>query len=1340
MADIDFPINPSLNAVYSFNGKTWIWDGSRWRTNNILLYTSGGTGFASYSTGDLLVGGGSALSRFNVGSSNSMYLKVDSTSSVGVTWFSPINNGLQYDVAYFRQAGNALTGTKGFFTYYDVSGFESVTVKSNYSFAFSVKNTSDNNKFIVDVQNGRTIFTGSDASHEIRVFNQNQSAYFGLKANATGTQTYILPPGAPSTGTSVLQSDTSGNLLWVPMVSGGISAAVTSINSQTGPSVTLQTGSSGTDFVISASTNTITFDIPSASASARGLVTTGSQTIAGTKTFSSSIVGNLSGYASTSTNSQVREGNEDSTHYVVFSPYGNSTSGVGLSTSNSATKLAYNPSTNVLTVGSVAGNLTGTATTSKNSYLAEATQSANHYVVFSLYPTSASGVALSTSNSTSKLAYNPNTNVLTVGSVSGNVTGNLTGTVLTSSQTNITSLGTITIGTWDATAISTAKGGTGLNLSASSGLIKFNSGTASEVNYPTAASIGLSYLTADSSGNVYWKDIAQVNNGQQYDIAYYRQAGTAVSGTRGFFTYFSGSGSESVTIKTNYSFAFSVKNTSDNNKFIVDVQNGRTVFTGNEASHEIRVYNQNESGYFGLKANATGTQTYILPPGAPSTGTSVLQSDISGNLLWVPMTSGGISNAITSINSQTGPSVTLQTGTSGTDFVISASTNTITFDIPSASASARGLVTTGSQTIAGSKTFSSSIIGNLSGYASTSYSALVNQTGNRDAYHSLLMTPEVISTGTAISSDSLLVYNSLQETLYTSGLAVTLVGTAVSYGQAPSLFAGGIGVSDNITALNKIGVGVSANNVTRSEMYASGTDIGFRIYESTNASPRVILGRNVVGSNQPGLAFANTSSTLASSGAVLGVQDASSTSSLAVWTSNGSSLQTRLLITGASSNVTTNTTILGGNISGTATTSLIRGVDATGTDVAAGEIAIQAGRSTGTGAVGGIRFSVASPAGSTGSGLNLGASIARITGTGVSINVVTASTSLITGSFVTLGGAGIGLSLNLGRGLNFWNDTTTNYVQFGFAGSSTTSYTLPSNTPLTGTGISVLVSTHDGLMRWVGLPVPGGSNLQIQYNNNGTLDGVAGLAKGATASDPVVTSTAQASTSTPLKLVGAASQSANLLTVSSNIADQATIDSAGNLSLRDKNELRLYNDADNKYSGFYFDGSSDALYKLPDAYPGLATSTLVCDSTGTMSWIRPKRSYVLSFGAGFTPTANAADSIQLNIPYAPDGTSLNYIIKRISYRNETTSGGTGLSFYLQRHTAGDAAWATANTITAGSGTSFLVGSGTYQTDFTTINSSSGTNGLVASGNYLRLYFTIVGTAANVSLSLLMEEQ
>ena len=50
---------------------------------------------------------------------------------------------------------------------------------------------------------------------------------------------------------------------------------------------------------------------------------------------------------------------------------------------------------------------------------------------------------------------------------------------------------------------------------------------------------------------------------------------------------------------------------------------------------------------------------------------------------------------------------TLAVGTTGTDFAIAHAANSITFNLPDASATARGAVTTGTQTIAGAKTFSS---------------------------------------------------------------------------------------------------------------------------------------------------------------------------------------------------------------------------------------------------------------------------------------------------------------------------------------------------------------------------------------------------------------------------------------------------------------------------------------------------------------------------------------------------------------------------------------------------------------------------------------------------------
>jgi hypothetical protein len=63
-----------------------------------------------------------------------------------------------------------------------------------------------------------------------------------------------------------------------------------------------------------------------------------------------------------------------------------------------------------------------------------------------------------------------------------------------------------------------------------------------------------------------------------------------------------------------------------------------------------------------------------------------------------------ISTGLTALNGLTAQVQTFATGTSGTDFAISSVTNTHTFNLPDASASARGLITTGNQTLAGIKT------------------------------------------------------------------------------------------------------------------------------------------------------------------------------------------------------------------------------------------------------------------------------------------------------------------------------------------------------------------------------------------------------------------------------------------------------------------------------------------------------------------------------------------------------------------------------------------------------------------------------------------------------------
>ena len=67
------------------------------------------------------------------------------------------------------------------------------------------------------------------------------------------------------------------------------------------------------------------------------------------------------------------------------------------------------------------------------------------------------------------------------------------------------------------------------------------------------------------------------------------------------------------------------------------------------------------------------------------------------------------SNGLTTLNGLTKQAQYFAVGSTGTDFAIVSSVDTHTFNIPSASASNRGLITTGAQTIAGAKTLSSTL-------------------------------------------------------------------------------------------------------------------------------------------------------------------------------------------------------------------------------------------------------------------------------------------------------------------------------------------------------------------------------------------------------------------------------------------------------------------------------------------------------------------------------------------------------------------------------------------------------------------------------------------------------
>ena len=111
--------------------------------------------------------------------------------------------------------------------------------------------------------------------------------------------------------------------------------------------------------------------------------------------------------------------------------------------------------------------------------------------------------------------------------------------------------------------------------------------------------------------------------------------------------------------------------------------------------------------FYWMSDNALITlQAYpgALPP--PSTASLIVTvTQQSGIMAGTGITGLGISGS-----AQTGATQTLAVGSSGNDFNITSSGNTQTFNLPSANATARGVVTTGTQTFAGAKTFSGATI------------------------------------------------------------------------------------------------------------------------------------------------------------------------------------------------------------------------------------------------------------------------------------------------------------------------------------------------------------------------------------------------------------------------------------------------------------------------------------------------------------------------------------------------------------------------------------------------------------------------------------------------------
>ena len=727
-SDAQLQFNPGTNvlAVDVFSGNL-----SGTASTTGFKRVSDITASSSKTTGALIVTGGAGFG----GTIYAGGLDITNTAtspgiSVAKITGAPRGNEAIFEVT--SSDGGSLSVLNNFGSSYGVR--LNLTPSNNSApFVFNVNNSAGQGVFGIDAS---SLVVSLQRGNSIRLYESGNTNYAGFRFTGAGQTVYTLPTSAPAgTAVSVLQSDYQGTMTWVPLpvVTGGSATATTASNLYTNAATTNavhyvtfspSNGSSGTAGVAISSDTQLTYnpatDVLTAS------VFSGNHTgTAFTATnFFGTLIGNVTGTATTSQNLNTVSATTSASHFLLFSPV-NGASGVAVS---SDTQLTYNPGTDVLSATTFSGNVTGTAitatnfygtlvgsvgsaTTSQNINTTSATTAGAHYLLFSPVNATASGVAVS---SDAQLQFNPATNVLTAdvfsgnhtgtaftatnfyGTLTGNVTGNLTGTATTSQ--NVNTVASSTNATHYLT-FSPVNGGSGVALSSDANLT-FNSATNvlttdvfSGNLSATAATSGLfaignlTYSAANllsafqTNVNNYSQFIIQnsnngasasidfvVNNDTSTDVGRYGNFGMNSSGFTGSGStgipnavYLTSTTSELVLgTTTNNRIRFVNENvdtfqitgtgssvytttaTLSKNSGAFVVAGGAAIGLSLSVGQGIQLYNSTNGNHTGFKAGATSANSvYTLPLAYPSTGSSILQSDTSGTMIWVNAPTGG---------------------------------------------------------------------------------------------------------------------------------------------------------------------------------------------------------------------------------------------------------------------------------------------------------------------------------------------------------------------------------------------------------------------------------------------------------------------------------------------------------------------------------------------------------------------------------------------------------------------------------------------------------------------------------------------------------------------------
>jgi len=1110
----------------------------------------------------------------------------------------------------------------------------------------------------------------------------NGANYTAFVSSASGNTVYTLPASSPATGTSVLQSTAAGVLSWVPMVAGSSGAG------------------SGTVAIPDAQYRIAYYAGTGASVSSTNLITavgTG-VTILGTTNASSTTVAALSIIGGLGVTGNAFIGGTTSVTSTQTSISTNSgalvvTGGVGIGGSlYTGTTVASSISGVVLSNGLVtSGTWSGTVITALYGGTGF-----NSYAVGDL-------LVASTGTSLAKLAASSNS-----------------GYVLTSTGAN-------SVPTWQAVPPAAA---TSVAVAPTTVNGQFSITT---VNSASGTGLGLStistFVVNPSSGLVTISGLA-VTNGTN-----------SSSTTTGTLNVYGGLGI------TGNAFIGGTINVASTNASVISgisfVNGAITVGAWNATviSPTYGGTGQNYGSSSGILKYTTGTASLVTAPTGTLVGTTDSQNltnkTYNGVTITAPATNATLTLADTTTLTTSGAfnltltttALTNVTFPSGTKTLVATDVTSLSSLTTASSLNSIGTITSGTwagtviTSLYGGTGFNSYAVGDLlvastgtslarlaassnSGYVLTSTGANSVPTWQAvppAAATSVAVAPTTVNgqfsitavnsasgTGLGLSTISTLVINPSSGLVTVSGLAVTNGNNSSSTTTGTLTVYGGLGITGNAFIGGTTNVTSSVASIGTNSgalVVTGGVGIGGSLYTGTSVASSI---SGVIHSNGAvtGSSYNKVAITAPATSATLTLSNGSS-----LITSGGHSLT---FTTTNTTNVTVPTT---GTLATTsnklsdfaATTSLellntITGETGSGALVFATSPEFTTSVTTGS-----ATFSVFNAnatnisAFGAATTLSIGANSGKAT-----FNSADNSTSTTTGAIVATGGAAVGQSLSIGGRLQIFN--ATNYSAFRYTGTANTTYTLPLNSPQASVGTSVLASTIDGTMSWIGLPVasgsgsPGGSDTQVQYNASGSFAGATGMTwnNGSNLLTLAATTTLTTSTQTALRIaninntdptnnirwspafemVGLAGASPGFgQTYNTRFAMEVVPLGPSNYSayLRTRYSFDLRtaspsynNDLFRIHSNFgigigasnsnsnaisYFrvntDQTGELTYILPPSYPATGTSVLQSDTSGTLLWVG-----VASGSPGGSGTVNSGTGGSFAF-YATTGTAVN---------------------------------------------------------------------------------------------------